>query len=72
MLRRTLSSHRKLEVTHGISPTAGIGTEFLAHREKIELASHGSIREDSPVPIMTGASPLHAGISARGANQLRR
>jgi len=33
------------------SPTAGIGTELLAHREKIEVTRSGSPFERSPVPM---------------------
>jgi len=33
------------------SPTAGIGTELLAHREKIEVTRNGSPIERSPVPM---------------------
>ena len=33
------------------SPIAGIGTELLAHREKIEVTRNGSPSERSPVPI---------------------
>jgi hypothetical protein len=33
------------------SPTAGIGTELLAHREKIEVTRSGSLFERSPVPM---------------------
>jgi hypothetical protein len=33
------------------SPTAGIGTELLAHREKIEVTRSGAPFERSPVPM---------------------
>jgi len=33
------------------SPTAGIGTELLAPREKIEVTRHGSEFDRSPVPM---------------------
>jgi hypothetical protein len=63
MLRPTLFYHRKLEVPVASlailvvpartlrSPTAGIGTELLAHREKIEVTRRGSPFERSPVPM---------------------
>jgi hypothetical protein len=63
MLRPTLFSHRKLEVAIGSlpisvvpaqqsrSPTAGIGTELVAHGEKIEVTLHGSKYSRSPVPL---------------------
>jgi hypothetical protein len=63
MLRPTLFYHRKLEVPVASlaisvvpartlrSPTAGIGTELLAHREKIEVTRSGSPFERSPVPM---------------------
>ena len=63
MLRSTLFSHRKLEVPGASlaisvvpartlrSPTVGIGTELLAHREKIEVTGHGSKCARSPVPM---------------------
>jgi hypothetical protein len=63
MLRPTLFSYRKLKGAHRIarykvvpagtlrSPTAGIGTELLAHREKIELTRSASPFERSPVPM---------------------
>jgi hypothetical protein len=62
-LRPTLFSYRKLQVpvawlaTSMVpvralrSPTAGIGTELLAHREKIEVTRSGSPFERSPVPM---------------------
>jgi hypothetical protein len=62
-LRPTLFSHRKLVVPVGSlalsvvpartlrSPTAGIGTELLAHREKIKVTRSGSPFERSPVPM---------------------
>jgi hypothetical protein len=57
------SSHQKLDI--GAPRTArdarrflpckvfaqGIGTEFLAHREKIEVTRHNSTCELSPVPL---------------------
>ena len=64
MPKPTLFSHRKLEmlvVSLAISmlpartfrsPTAGIGTELLAHREKIEMTRHGSKCARSPVPMV--------------------
>jgi hypothetical protein len=63
MLRPTLFSHRKLVVAVASlailavpartlrSPTAGIGTELLAHREKIEVTRSGAPFERSPVPM---------------------
>jgi hypothetical protein len=33
------------------SRTAGIGTELLAHKEKIEVTRNGSPFERSPVPM---------------------
>jgi hypothetical protein len=39
-------------------PTAGIGTELLADREKIEMTRNGSPFERSPVP-MASAHPRH-------------
>src|SRR5260370_36568368 len=62
MRRPTLFSHRKLEVPVASLailvvpartlrlPTAGIGTELVAHREKIEVTRSGSPFERSPVP----------------------
>jgi hypothetical protein len=58
-----LFSHRKLEVRSShrslrgflpgrcISNRAGIGTELLADREKIEVTRGGSPSERSPVPM---------------------
>jgi hypothetical protein len=63
MLTPTLFSHPKLAVPVASqaksvvpawtlrSPTAGIGTELLAHREKIEVTPSGSPFERSPVPM---------------------
>jgi hypothetical protein len=63
MLRPTLCSHSKLAVpvasqANSVVPArmlrslkAGIGTELLAHREKIEVTRHGSPFERSPVPM---------------------
>jgi hypothetical protein len=63
VLRPTLFSHRKLEVPLDRlaisavpgrtlrSPTAGIGTELIAHGENIEVTLHGSKCARSPVPI---------------------
>jgi hypothetical protein len=39
------------------SPTAGIGTELLAHREKVELMRHHSIPETFFGADARGASP---------------
>ena len=56
-------SHRKLDVPVASlaisvvsartlrSPIVGIGTELLAHREKIEVTRHGSPCARSPVPM---------------------
>ena len=64
-----LFSHRKLEVpvaSLAISvvpartlrlPTAGIGTELLAHREKIEVTRHDSTYMLSPVPVRPAHRP---------------
>src|ERR1700682_2073879 len=69
MLRPTLFSLRKLEmpaVSLAISvvpartlrwPTAGIGTELLAHREKIEITRSGSPFARSPVPMRRAPRP---------------
>jgi hypothetical protein len=63
MLRRNAFSHQKLVVTFAPlaisvvpartlrSPQAGIGTELLAHGEKIEATRSGSPFERSPVPM---------------------
>ena len=42
------------------SPTAGIGTELLAHREKIQMTRPGSQFERSPVPIDRAIAATHA------------
>jgi hypothetical protein len=42
------------------SPTAGIGTEFPPHREKIELTRSGSPFERSPVPMGRAHRPYTA------------
>src|SRR5258708_28268781 len=72
MFRPTLFSDRKLEVPVASlailvvpvrtlrSPTAGIGTELLAHREKIEVTRSGSPFERSPVPMARAHRPLTA------------
>jgi hypothetical protein len=39
------------------SPTAAIGTELLAHREKIEVTRCGSPFERSPVPMAPAHRP---------------
>jgi hypothetical protein len=63
MPRPTLFSHQKLEMRVASfailvvlartlrSPTADIGTELLANREKIEVTRSGSPFERSPVPM---------------------
>jgi len=78
MLARNAFSHWKLDVPFASlaisaasartlrSPIAGIGTELLAHREKIEVTRNGSPSERSPVPI--GRAHCHctrAGTSRR-------
>src|SRR3984893_2671072 len=69
MIRPTLFSRRKLEVRVASlaisvcpartlrSPTAGIGNELLAHREKIEITRSGSPFERSPVPMRRAPRP---------------
>ena len=42
------------------SPTAGIGTELLAHREKIEVTRPGPPFERSPVPMGRAIPATHA------------
>jgi len=42
------------------SPTAGIGTELLAHREKIQMTRPGSQFERSPVPMDRAIAATHA------------
>ena len=71
-----LFSHRKLEMTVVSlaisvvpartlrSPTAGIGTEFLAHREKIEVTRAGSPFERSPVPMGHAHRPYTRAVCA--------
>jgi hypothetical protein len=67
------SSHQKLDDSGAprtardcpqISPmrvfAQGIGTEFLAHREKIEVTRHDSICETLSGAGGAGASPAHA------------
>jgi len=72
MLRPTLFFHRKLEVLVASlaisvvpartlrSPTAGIGTELLADREKIEVTRSGAPFECSPVPMARAHRPTRA------------
>lgn len=72
MLRQTLFSHRKLEVPvaslaiiGGSCPdvafaNSSIGTELLAHREKIEVTRSGSPFERSPVPMGRAHCPTRA------------
>jgi hypothetical protein len=76
MLRPTLFSHRKLEVPVASlailvvpartlrSSTAGIGTELLAHREKIEVTRSGSPFERSPVPMARAQRPYTRAVCA--------
>jgi hypothetical protein len=76
MLRPTLFSHRKLEVPvaslailvvparTSLSPTAGIGTELLAHKEKIEVTRSGSPFERSPVPMGHAHCPYTRAVCA--------
>jgi hypothetical protein len=76
MLRPTLFSHQKLEVPAASlailvvpartlrSPTAGIGTELLAHREKIEVTRSGSPFEHSPVPMRPAHRPYTRAVYA--------
>jgi hypothetical protein len=76
MLRPTLFFHRKLEMTVVSlaisvvpartlrSPTAGIGTELLAHREKIEVTRSGSPFERSPVPMGHAHRPYMRAVCA--------
>jgi len=64
-------SHRRLEVNVASlaisvvsartlrSPAAGIGTELLAHREKIEVTRSGSTFERYPVPIGLRIAAAH-------------
>jgi hypothetical protein len=62
-------SHRKFEVLFRIGlgflpldvafATAGIGTELLAHREKIEMTQPGSQFERSPVPMGRAIAATH-------------
>ena len=71
-----LFSHRKLEMTVVSlaisvvpartlrSPTAGIGTELLAHREKIEVTRSGSPFERSPVPMGHAHRPYTRAVCA--------
>jgi hypothetical protein len=70
-----LFSHRKLEVCSSQSlvdafcldvafPTAGIGTELLAHREKIEVTRSGSSFERSPVPMARAHRPYTRAVCA--------
>ena len=78
MLAQNAFSHWKLDVPFASlaisaasartlrSAIAGIGTELLAHREKIEVTRNGSPSERSPVPI--GRAHCHctrAGTSRR-------
>ena len=46
------------------SPTAGIGTELLAHREKIEVTRSGSPFERSPVPMGRAHRPYTRAVCA--------
>jgi hypothetical protein len=76
MLRPTLFSHRKLEMPVASlaisvvpartlrSPTAGIGTELLAHREKIEVTRSGSPFERFPVPMGRAHRPYARALCA--------
>jgi len=77
MLRPTLFSHRKLVVPVASLvlsvnpawtlrlPTAGIGTELLAHREKIEVTRHRSNCARSPVPMVLAHSHCMRAVCAR-------
>jgi hypothetical protein len=62
MLKRAPFSHRKLEMlisslmilvvpARTLRSKAGIGTELLARREKIEVTRSGALFERSPVPM---------------------
>jgi hypothetical protein len=42
------------------SPTAGIGTELIAPREKIEVTRNGAPFERSPVPMGRAIAAIHA------------
>jgi hypothetical protein len=65
-------SHRKFEVLVASlaislvpaqtlrSPTAGIGTELIAPREKIEVTRNGAPFERSPVPMGRAIAAIHA------------
>jgi hypothetical protein len=46
------------------SSAQGIGTEFLAHREKIKVTRHNSTFELSPVPVGRAHRPHTRAISA--------
>ena len=72
MLKRTPFYNRKLQVHVAVardiggsrpddgSPTAGIGTELLARREKIEGMRRSSTFERSPVPMSRANRRAHA------------
>jgi hypothetical protein len=72
MIRPTLFSRRRLEVRVASlaisvlpartlrSPTAGIGTELVAHREEIEGMRRSSTFERSPVPVSRANRRAHA------------
>jgi hypothetical protein len=72
MLSPTLFSHRELAVPVASpaisvvpartlrSPTAGIGTELLAHREIIEVTRSGARFLHSPVPMGRAIPATHA------------
>jgi hypothetical protein len=47
-----------MAISHGAG--ADIGTEFLAHREKIQVTRHDSTCEAVSGADGAGASPLHA------------